>query len=181
MYYEVMTKSRSIVADRIEELLRIKEMSVADLSRASGVTEGAISNILSGVRKQPRSDTVQKIAKGFPTSMDYLNGQSDNHEPSDAPILPEYAAEVVEAMRKSDRARNYELWLIAKSFAGENEQIRQLTREEFVDMLLDFGDELGTPEDTNRVMALLQRLERKWRGLGDDGLPPLGEPGKPGN
>src|SRR5687767_15049409 len=111
-----MAKQRSLVAERIEELLRIKGMSVADLSRSSDVSESAISNILSGFRKQPRSDTVEKIARGFPTSTDYLNGHTNDWSPNDAPPLPDYAAEVVDSMRKLDRGRNYELLLIAKSF-----------------------------------------------------------------
>ena len=71
MYYSVMP-NRSIVAGRIENLLRMKGMSAAELSAASQVTESAISNILSGKRQQPRSDTIQKIANAFPTSTDYL-------------------------------------------------------------------------------------------------------------
>jgi transcriptional regulator with XRE-family HTH domain len=77
MYYVFMTK-KSEVAERIEELLRIKNMTVADLSRMSGVSESALSNILSGVRKQPKSDTVQKIARGFPTSTSYLSGETND-------------------------------------------------------------------------------------------------------
>ncbi|MCC6455176.1 MAG: helix-turn-helix transcriptional regulator [Caldilineaceae bacterium] len=154
-------------------MLRIKDMSVADLSRLSGVSESALSNILSGARKQPRSDTVQKIARAFPTSASYLNGDTNDWMPSDAPPLPDFAAEVVEFMRKLDRGRNYELLLIAQSFVDANEEIRQITRQEFANMLLDASDELGGEEDTNRVMELLQRLERKWTDSDTEDSTPL--------
>lgn len=128
MYYVVMTNKKSIVATRIEDLLRLKDMSIADLSRATGVSESSISNILSGKRKNPRSDTVEKIARGFPTSPDYLNGHTDNPEPNDAPPLPEFAAEVLDLMRKLDRGRNYELYVVAKGFLESGEEIRRLAR-----------------------------------------------------
>lgn len=177
MYYAVMQK-RSVVAERIEDLLRIKGMSLTDLSRASHVDISTISNILSGKRKNPRSDTVEKIARGFPTSPDYLNGHTKDWSPNDAPPLPDYAAEVVESMRHLDRGRNYELLVIAKSFVSASEDIRQLTRQEFIDLLVETGDQLGNQEDTNRIMEILQRLERKWNGSDDDddgGSPPAGD------
>lgn len=169
MYYSVMPK-RSIVAERIEDLLRIKNMSAADLSDASGVTESAISNILSGKRLRPRSDTVQKIAMGFPTSTDYLNGKTDNHEPSDAPSLPPYAAEVLESMRKLDNVQNYELYIVAKGFVEAKKEVRQLTRNQIIEMLLDYGDIVAGAEETDRVMRLLEDLERKSQGDDDSAL-----------
>jgi transcriptional regulator with XRE-family HTH domain len=176
MYYVVMNK-RSVVAERIEALLRIKDMSVADLSRLSGVTESALSNILSGTRKQPRSDTVQKLAKAFPTSTDYLNGHTNDWQPNDAPPLPEYAAEVVEFMRKLDSGQNYALLAIAKSFVDASEEIRRITRQEFVELLLDAGDELIGEAETNQVMEMLQRLEQKWQeSNGDTPLLTAGQP-----
>lgn len=177
MYYVVMAKKRSVVADRIEELLRIKApMSVADLSRASGVSEGAISNILSGKRGTPRSDTLQKLAIGFPTSTDYLNGKTNNPDPVDAPPLPEYAAEVLDSMRKLDHALNFELYLIAKGFVEAKEEISRIARQEIIDLLLDYGDALGTPEQTNQVMELLQKLDQKFYDNSDSDdplLPPV--------
>jgi transcriptional regulator with XRE-family HTH domain len=163
-----MSKDRSIVADRIERLLQIRDMSVADLCRESGVSESAISNILSGTRKQPRSDTVQKIARGFATSPDYLYGHTDNYEPRNAPPLPEYAAEVVEFMRQLDRGRNYELLLVARSFVEANSKIQQMTRQEIIELLLDISDQIAGEEDTNRVMKMLMYLEEKWQGENPD-------------
>lgn len=168
MYYSGMTKTRSVIAERIEDLLRIKGMSVADLSRLSDVSESALSNILSGSRKQPRSDTIQKIAKAFPTSTDYLNGKTSNHEPSDAPDLPPYAAEVLESMRKLDSVQNYELYVVAKGFVEAKHKVRQLTRVQIIEMLLDYGDMVAGPEETDRVMRLLEDLEYKSRGEGDE-------------
>lgn len=167
MYYVSMAKKRSIVAERIEELLRIKApMSVADLSRASGVTESAISNILSGKRERPRSDTIQKLALGFPTSTDYLNGKTNDPDPVDAPPLPDWAAEVVASMRKLDLTQNYQIYLIAQGFVREQEEIRRMGRQDLIELLLDYADALGSPEETNQAMELLQRLDQKFYGSG---------------
>lgn len=176
MYHTDMDKQldRSIIAERIEALLQMRDMSVAELSRASGVSESSISNILSGFRRQPRSDTVQKIAKGFKTSTGYLNGDTNNPEPNNAPPLPDYAAEVIESMRRLSRSRNYELLLIAQSFVKASQSIDQLAQKDFINYLLDIGDELGGKEETNHVMRLLQLLEGRWNDQ-DDSLAPFGE------
>jgi len=172
----MMTKQRSIVADRIEELLRIKNISVADLSRASGVSEGSLSKILSGIRKHPRSDTVQKIADAFPTSSDYLYGKTDHHEPSNAPPLPKYAADVLEFMRQIDSSRNYELWLIARTFADEHDAILKTTYTDLIDAILDMADERDEAE-TDFIVRYLTELERqRIIALSSDSIP--GHPDK---
>jgi transcriptional regulator with XRE-family HTH domain len=142
-----MISKRSIVADRIEDSLARMGMTAADLSREAGVDESTISNILNGIRKNPRSDTVHKIAKALGTTTDYLYGHTDDWEPSDAPPLPEYARDVMDAMRGLDRARNYELLLIARSFAEHSADLRSASRQETIDAILDFSSEfLGEAE-----------------------------------
>lgn len=71
MYHAAMSEHRSIIAERVEELLRLRGITVAQLSRASELSESSISNILSGFRRQPRSDTVTKLAKGLKTSFSF--------------------------------------------------------------------------------------------------------------
>lgn len=161
MYDAFMNEQRSVIADRIEELLRRQDITVAQLSRVSGVSESSISNILSGHRKQPRSDTVQKLAKGFGTSIGYLNGETDDPEPENAPPLPDYAAEVIEAMRKLDKVHNYELLLLARTFVEKSESIRNVAQSEIIDLLLDIGDEVAGVEETDRAMKILELLEKK--------------------
>lgn len=177
MYDHTMGKSKSEVVERIEELLRLRNMSVADLSRESHLSESALSNILNGKRTQPRSDTIRKIAKGFSTSVDYLYGYTNDPEPSDAPPLPDYAAEVLASMRKLDKGRNYELLLIAEAFVEARESINRLTRQELMDVLADMSDEVAGEEGTDQMLKLLELLEKKWgkRPL----LPPPDEPTEP--
>jgi transcriptional regulator with XRE-family HTH domain len=79
MYHAAMSEHRSIIAERVEELLRLRGITVAQLSRASELSESSISNILSGFRRQPRSDTVTKLAKGLKTSTGYLNGETSDY------------------------------------------------------------------------------------------------------
>lgn len=158
MYYSCMSKKRSIVADRIEDLLRIRDMSVADLCRESGVSESAVSNILSGLRQQPRSDTVQKIARGFRTSPDYLYGHTEDYEPRDAPPLPEYAQAVLERMRELDAHENYIVRLLANSLSENKQQFRYISLMTVISWI---AEEYGLSEEGEELGELLQQFERR--------------------
>lgn len=158
MYHSLMSNQRSIVADRIEQLLRVRDMSVADLCRESGVSESAISNILSGVRKQPRSDTVQKIAHGFRTSPDFLYGHTDDYEPRTAPPMPEYAQAVLERMREMDAHGNYIVRLLANSLSENKQQFRYISLMTVINWIIE---EYGLSEEGEQLAELLERFERR--------------------
>lgn len=179
MYYAVMSK-RSVIADRIEELLQRHETikTAADLSRESGVSESAISNILTGRRQTPRSDVVAKIAEAFGTTTNYLHGLTNDPAPNTAPPLPDYAADVLAAMRQLDRARNYELMVIARSFVQANDSISRITKEEFVNLLIDAADHISE-EESNLLLRSLQALEQRWSASGSAALLPGDESDQP--
>lgn len=176
MYYVGMGKGMLII-DRIEERMRQLDMSAAELSRAAKITEGAISNLLSGKRKQPRTSTLARIAKALETSVDYLTGATDNPFISQGEPLPEYAADVVEKMRKLSRARNYELLTIAQAFVEAEARVSLMMMQDLKDMLLEIGEEMTSKEEVDLLLQTLNLLERRWiarRGLttGSDGDQP---------
>lgn len=62
------------LAERIQRAMEVREMTQADLARATGMSTGLIAQICSGVTKDPRFETVIKIAKALDVSLEYLAG-----------------------------------------------------------------------------------------------------------
>lgn len=63
------------LAKRIQHAMKIRGMSQADLARATGITTSNIAYIVTGKTKDPRLDSVIKIAKALDVSLDYLAGR----------------------------------------------------------------------------------------------------------
>ena len=84
---------------RIEELMRVRGLSPAQVARAGGMDKSTLSNILSGKRPNPTARTLEQIATGLSTTLDYLRGNTDDPNPSPAAAWPDFALDVLEAMR----------------------------------------------------------------------------------
>lgn len=69
-------------AKKLKEIMEIRDMTAADLSRASGLSEASISAILKGRSADPKLSTLEKIAKALRISMDYFR-EEDTLGPSD--------------------------------------------------------------------------------------------------
>ena len=63
----------SSTAERLKEIMRIRQMKQADLSRATGLAKGGISNYVTG-RYEPKSDVISKLAKALNCSEMWLWG-----------------------------------------------------------------------------------------------------------
>ena len=59
--------------ERFAELLKINRTTTADVSRATGISNGHFSDWKNG-RCTPKGETLMKIAKHFGVSVDYLLG-----------------------------------------------------------------------------------------------------------
>lgn len=66
---------------RIDEAMRIRGMSQADLCRATKMGSSKISYILQGKTTDPRMSTLIKIADALDISLDYLAGTRDDAAP----------------------------------------------------------------------------------------------------
>ncbi|MFL0245491.1 helix-turn-helix domain-containing protein [Candidatus Clostridium stratigraminis] len=81
----------TILGDNIKQLRELAGMSVRDLADKSSVAQSTISEIETGKNKNPRSDTLGKIAKALNSSVEQL---------TDMVIEQEYAiTDVEEAMK----------------------------------------------------------------------------------
>lgn len=155
------------VISRIKRMMIIRDKKAATIASDTGLSRATISRVLNGERRAVEAETLRKIAKSLETTIDYLTGATDDYDKSDSLPLPDYAIEVMETMRKLDSVRNYELLLIARTFFEESESIMEVSQEEIRQSILDLGDEIVGEEETNRVMRILELLQRRRgsRGL----------------
>lgn len=136
--------------------MQVKECSAVELSRLSGVSESAISVILSGKRAHARADTVRKLAMALEVADGYLSGSTDDPTPPAEVTFPEYGVEVLEQMRRLGSAQNYALLSMARTLVAEAGTIKRLQLLELVQSL---ADARGMGAELDRVAELLLALE----------------------
>lgn len=71
-----------MVAKKLKELMEIRNMTAADISRASGLSEASISAILKGKSTDPKLSTIEKLAKALRISPEYFF-ETDTLGPAD--------------------------------------------------------------------------------------------------
>jgi len=65
----------STLAERIRFAMEMRGMTQADLARATGMNTSNIAYIVTGQTKDPRFDSVVKIARALDVSLEYLAGR----------------------------------------------------------------------------------------------------------
>lgn len=65
---------RETLAERIQAAMEMRDMSQADLVRATGMYSSQINHIVSGRTKDPGFMEVVKIARALDVSLNYLAG-----------------------------------------------------------------------------------------------------------
>lgn len=66
----------SMLDERIRFALELREMTQADLARATGMSTAIIAQICNGTTKDPRLGSVLKIASALDVSLDFLAGRN---------------------------------------------------------------------------------------------------------
>lgn len=56
--------------EKLKEIMNLKHISIYQLSKETGISDSLLGKILSGKVKNPRIDTVKKIAKVLDVSID---------------------------------------------------------------------------------------------------------------
>ena len=62
------------LAERIQAAMEIREMTQADLARATGMNTSQITYIVNGRTKDPGFSQIVKIARALDVSLNYLAG-----------------------------------------------------------------------------------------------------------
>jgi len=75
--------------ERVEQLLCEKDLSVADLSRLTGIGKSTFSGCKNG-KYQPKSDKRQKVADALGVSLLYLDGYTDERSSTTSTVEPVY-------------------------------------------------------------------------------------------
>lgn len=164
MYYSQMAKKNVLILHRLDDLLDTRSWSYAELARQSGVSESLLSKYVNGTQS-PSSTTIAKLAQALEVTADYLMGLSDDALPSKE-VLPEYALDVLDAMRNMGRTSRYDLMVIAKSFVAAKEEIEAVNIEELITQIMELSDKLSSPDETNRIVGLLTQLQKARRSGG---------------
>lgn len=76
----------SVLYSRITDLTALKKMSLAELERKLGFSNGIIST---WKKSNPSIDKVEKVANLFDTTTDYLLGRTDDPSIPDKPTVTE--------------------------------------------------------------------------------------------
>lgn len=100
-------KKNSTTSERLKEAMSLRQMKQADLSRATGLAKGGISNYVMG-RYEPKSDVISKLAKALNCSEMWLWGydvpmerdSSQNSSPADEPKLTEGEQTLIDLFRR---------------------------------------------------------------------------------
>lgn len=71
------------VYERIEQLCRQAGVSITDMCRQAGVSRGAVTDFKMGRTRMLSTDTLQKIADYFGTTLDFLLGQQTQSPPAE--------------------------------------------------------------------------------------------------
>ncbi len=73
-----MTNSRNVFSARIAQLCEERGLTLTGLSKRAGLGKNAVGDILADTTREPRTGTVEKIARGLGVSPQYLTGESDD-------------------------------------------------------------------------------------------------------
>lgn len=113
------------LSQRIDEAMRVRGMSQADLCRATKMGSSKISYILQGKTTDPRISTLIKIADALDISLDYLAGTRDDAAPrltrEESVLLSDYRDCTPERRRKaSDAVRDQRVLSQAQEVDGRS-------------------------------------------------------------
>lgn len=75
-----------MISERLAEAMRIRKMTVSELSRKSKTPHPRISNILSGKTLNPRIGTMARLAVALDVSVEWLAGGGEDilaHQPNE--------------------------------------------------------------------------------------------------
>ena len=156
--YDWSMGEHGALAENIGKRLNELHKSQAWLAKATGLTRGAISKLVSGETKKPEAQTVAAIARALGVSSEYLNGETENPERSDSSPMPEYAQAVLERMREMDAHGNYIVRLLADSLSENKQQFRYISLMTVINWIIE---EYGLSEEGEQLAELLERFERR--------------------
>lgn len=155
MYYLVMeNEQQGILPDRLQSAMDLRQMTPAELSRASGVHKATISLILSGDRPNTPAAIAVKLARALFVSVDYLVGITEKPEPY-ALATNNLVIELTRAAQKLTNRRLRDLLMAARNYLESSKEMRG-NPDLLMDNLLDMIEEAGGKANRDQLLDILE-------------------------
>lgn len=155
MYYSDMAENIvEIRLDRIEAEMRRANLDGKNLARATGISEAAISKLLSGKSPGMSALNVSRIARALRVSVDYLMGLTDDPLPSEL-TREGILAELLQVSERLTDRRRRDLLMIAQAYL-EVSRLLQGDPRMLMAELLDLVNEAGGTNSRKLLIELLQ-------------------------
>lgn len=142
-----------IIASALNKAMEMRQMSAAELSRASGVDKSTISLILAGARPNTPALIVAKLARGLNVSVDFLVGLTEDAEPK-ALQLGEILLELTQVAKQLTSRRQRDLLMTARAYLEANQEL-QSNPDLLMENLLDLIRESGGDASYERLLEML--------------------------
>lgn len=95
----------SIRSERIKALVEKSGLSYQELEKLTGIKKSSLQRYASGATTKIPLDVIEKLAKAFNVSQEYLMGWDENKVSPSEPTLTEGEKKVLELFRRIPEAR----------------------------------------------------------------------------
>lgn len=102
--------------ERLQEALKVRNMTAADLSRQSGIDKGSLSNYLKG-KFIPKQSKIDAMARALGVSPAWLLGYDVEMNKFDITVANDNIMTILENLSQEDREKvtDYAKFLLSKS------------------------------------------------------------------
>lgn len=166
------SQPETVLAARLKQLMDERGMNSTQLAENSHLSRSAVWKLLHGKSVEVRGESLEKLAKALGTTVDFLQGRTDDPTPSGGEPWPQYALEVLESMRQLDGAQNYTLLVTARALVKESEMLYRLAA---LNVLQELVDRQGYGTVIDSAQTLIGEIEsgrfrrgRRGRGIAAD-------------
>jgi transcriptional regulator with XRE-family HTH domain len=154
-----------IVAERLETAMRLRDMTAAQLARATGINKSTFSNILGGKRHSTTTASAVKIARVLRVSVDYLLGLVDDPVPRTM-ALGALVSRLLDVARTLPSSRQRDLLLLAETYAEHEDERLAYVLRDIKDMILDSAEQDTERErEAERLFKFLENATRYRREM----------------
>jgi transcriptional regulator with XRE-family HTH domain len=150
-------KIKDIIRTKYEELRSEKNLTICSLAKKAEMEKGQVYRIVNGETRNPRVDTLSKIAKGFGITLDELNQIYANLEESVDSLVSVNNDEIGDLNGKLSQNSQYELTALIRNIDG---QVFVEYQAKFVGYLNEL-----TPEKVEEIQARVSQLAQSHHQL----------------
>lgn len=134
--------------ERLQAILDSKNLKQVSLAELTGLSSAQVNHLVSGRTKDPKLETVVKIANALDISLDYLAGRREDPAPrltrDEAVLISDYRDCTPERQRKAAEAvRDQRVLSQGQEAAGESSDDEQPESMNMLDFLMQSASKNG--------------------------------------